>query len=71
MDRIRHIVVFASWYPAGAQGLNGNFIRDFARALSSRYRVSVIHVGANPALKSPQVSVSRSERLNEYVAILP
>ena len=71
LDQIRHIAVFASWYPAGAQGLNGNFIRDFAVLLSSRYLVSVVYVGAAPELEEDELIIERNGNLSEYLARLP
>src|SRR6056297_2877899 len=37
-----HILILPKWYPHPADPQNGSFIQSYARAISKRYRVSVI-----------------------------
>jgi glycosyltransferase involved in cell wall biosynthesis len=71
LDAKRHIAIFASWYPTREQGLNGNFIQDFAHLLGTRYQVSVIHIGAQEGTQNPLVSVSSEGSVRVYQAELP
>jgi glycosyltransferase involved in cell wall biosynthesis len=71
LDAKRHIAIFASWYPTREQGLNGNFIQDFAHLLGTRYQVSVIHVGAQDGTQNPLVRVSCEGSVRVYQAELP
>jgi glycosyltransferase involved in cell wall biosynthesis len=71
LDSVRHIAIFASWYPAKAHSLNGNFIRDFAHLLSERYKVSVIYVGADPEATAPVLHIRKSGNCTEYLAGIP
>ena len=71
MENKRHILILSSWYPTRIDSASGNFIKRFAVLLASRFKISVIFVKADSAIKDTEVYENREGDFHEIIVYYP
>jgi len=65
-----HILFLCGWYPSSVLPQNGDFIMRHAEAVSSKHRVSVLHIISKPGLSKSRFEVDKASNLHSYIAYI-
>ena len=71
MKKKLHILFLCGWYPSSVLSQNGDFIKRHAEAVSSKHRVSVLHIISKSGISKTEIEVIREGNLATYIAYLP
>ena len=64
-------VLLSSWYPTKNKPYLGNFIQRQAKLLSSKYKVTVLHLSSEVNLKSIETTINEEGNLKEVIIYHP
>lgn len=70
MKKKLHILFLCGWYPSSVLPQNGDFIMRHAEAVSSKHRVSVLHIISKPGLSKSRFEVDKASNLHSYIAYI-
>jgi len=70
-EKIKHILFLSSWYPTKNKPYLGNFIQRQAKLLSSKYKVTVLHLSSEVNLKSIETTINEEGNLKEVIIYHP
>ena len=59
-----HILFLCGWYPSSVLPQNGDFIMRHAEAVSSKHKVSVLHIISKPGMTKTSVEIEKYEGEN-------
>lgn len=65
-----HILFLCSWYPSKVFKSNGDFIRRHAEAVSTKHKVSVLHIVSNPEVNATTIEIVEKSNLTEYIGYI-
>ena len=65
-----HILFLCGWYPSSVLPQNGDFIMRHAEAVSSKHKVSVLHIISKPGVTKTSIEIEKSSNLNTYIAYI-
>ena len=71
MKKKLHILFLCVWYPSSVLPQNGDFIKRHAEAVSSKHRVSVLHIISKTGVSKTQIEVIKKGDLATYIAYIP
>ncbi len=71
MKKKLHILFLCGWYPSSVLPQNGDFIKRHAEAVSSKHRVSVLHIISKTGVSKTQIEVIKKGDLATYIAYIP
>ena len=70
MKKKLHILFLCGWYPSKVLPKNGDFIMRHAEAVSSKHRVSVLHIISKPGISKTEIKVEKNSNLHTYIAYI-
>jgi glycosyltransferase involved in cell wall biosynthesis len=70
-NRQQHILILSSWYPNRLHPNLGNFVKRQAELIARSYRVTVIHVVADPSIAEEEICESMENGVREFIAYFP
>ena len=71
MKKKLHILFLCGWYPSSVLPQNGDFIKRHAEAVSSKHRVSVLHIISKTGVSKTEIEVIKKGDLATYIAYIP
>ena len=71
MKKKLHILFLCGWYPSSVLPQNGDFIKRHAEAVSSKHRVSVLHIISKPGVSKTEIEMIKEGDLATYIAYIP
>lgn len=68
MKKKLHILFLCGWYPSKVLPTNGDFIMRHALAVSSKHRVSVLHIISDFNISKTEIEIEKTPNFNTYIA---
>lgn len=70
-EKKKHILILSSWYPNRNSPFLGNFVKQHAELLSSKYKVTVLFTIADPLISEHEITIQETGDLQEIVIYHP
>ncbi len=71
MNPEKHVLILSSWYPTRLKPFLGNFVERYAKLISKKFKVTVLHVVVDESIENETFQEIQSGNLREIIIYIP